>query len=743
MTWSRWLRRHLLARPARTAIAIVAVTLGVAVYVGVGLGTRAVIDEIRASQAARSSADSVLLEKIGFGGGPVDTEVIDRIGSLAGVRSVLDPLRLAAEEDGASLTGGASVSLVRSTVAVVLEEGVDPAAWVERNAAAIQPLRVVDQDPFGSDSAEFFESIEASLTPLAGAALVVSGFIIHLTMSRTVGDRRTVFGAMRALGASRRTVVGSVLAEAAVIGAIGTAGGVLLGHVIGPIVVEGMSTAFGIHVAPGAAASLTPLQWSLAVGGGLLVPPLGAGVPAFRASRVEPATAMRQDRDDASVPVLRGIAGVTAFVAGAAWAFLIAGDAKAIGVLVAMVGLLAGVPLLVAPLVSVLRRCLVLAPPGVGDIAAAQVARRRGRTTVTVGLVTGTLTLVLLVQTVVAGQRPAFVDAVETTLGADVHLSLGDGAADGFDALVAAPGVAAATPVWQGRVDITGRRPSTENLTVIDPATYFDVAGFTWTRGTDGAAAIESLRGGGAVLVSTNVADATGVGRGDRVRLQTVVGPEDFDVAGTYYGFAYGTSDAVVVGLSDGRRAFDVGAPEAALVDIDPGTGPGLQGGDFGGGSTIGSVWGTSVSTWRQQIVAQFDGIFGLVQSIAVLVGLLGLFGLANTLSMEVLDRRYEFGVLRALGLQRGAVLRLVVLEGALLAAVAAVCAVGAGVVLGWAMVDSGAGGVDELANQRRFPGGAALVRGSAAAVVGGAFSLVPGRAAARVSSTELLRSAD
>ena len=648
MSWLGWLRRHLVARPARTSVSVTAVVIGVAAYVGVASGTRAVIAAIR------------------------------RMGVAA--------------------------------------------------------------DP---DAVEFFESIEQSLAPLAGAALLVSGFIIHLTTTRTVGDRQVTFGTMRALGASRRTVIAVVLAEAALIGAVGTALGLALGRLLGPAIGETMAGTFGISVGDSGGASLTTTQLLVAVLGGLLVPPVAAAVPAVRASRVEPASAMRHVSDDSGVPSWRGLVGLIAFGLGTAWAFVVPGDAKSTGVLVAMIGLLVGVPLLVSPVAGVVRSLLLRSRPGLGDIAAAQLARRRGRTAVTAGLVAGTLTLVFLVQTVVASQRPAFVGAVETTLGADAEVGLPPpGGPAAVDALSNAPGVMAATPVWRHRAEVTGDRRSTENLTVIDAATYFEVAAFTWTRGTDGDSAAAALRRPGSVVISTNVADATGAERDDVLTVSTAGGEGRFRVAGVYYGLAYGATDAVVMSEADAAGVLPLGDPATMLVDFAPG----VAADTWGGVAALGLPPGASYSLnaqLRSDIVGQFDGIFGLVQAIAVLIALLGLAGMANTLAMEILDRRQEFGVLRAIGLQRREVVRLVVLEGALLAAVSVLVALAAGTVLGFALADSGAGGIDELDISLRFPVTAAAVFAVVAVVAGGLASVLPGRAAARVSPTDLLRLSD
>ena len=648
MTWSRWVRRHLLSQPGRTLIAWVAVVIGVAVYVAVSLGTRAVITEI------------------------------ERLGSAAGA--------------------------------------------------------------FDEDAVDFFRQIEAGIAPLAACALIVSGFIIYLTTSRTVGDRWSTFGTLRAIGASRHSVVRAVLAEAIVIGAAGTVGGLVVGRLLGPLLAAGFASTFSVPAARDGG-SLSAAQLITVFVGGIGVPALAAAIPARRAAGIEPAMAMRHQRDDSSLPVRRGTLGVFLFVAGVAWSFLADGDLRLVGVVSAMVGVLAGVPLLVAPVAASVRRVIGRAGPGIGDIAAAQLARRQGRMATTVGLVAGTLTLVAMTATIAASQRPAFVDAVETTFGYDAELWIPDGP-DGDNILDTLGRLATYTEVRRNRVGVVEPAVTTENLTVIDPETYFDVAGFVWTRGTDGEDAVAALRRGGAVLVSTNVADGVGVGVGDQITLAGQT-PRQLTVAGIYYGFAYGTSDAVVVPEADAGGLGDETAT-MALVDFNGSWNMTVGGGytAAGGGSTAGGG-GWSPAALRADIVGQFDGIWGLIHLLAAVVAVLGLAGMANTLAMEVLDRREEYGVLRALGLQRREVLRLVVTEGALFAAVAAVAGVVAGTVLGWALANAGEGGVEELTVPLRLPVSAVVVLFAGAVVLGGLASTIPGRQAAKVSPTELLRAAD
>jgi len=110
--------------------------------------------------------------------------------------------------------------------------------------------------------------------------------------------------------------------------------------------------------------------------------------------------------------------------------------------------------------------------------------------------------------------------------------------------------VAAVTPVTFGQTDrLTDEGSQRVDVTVIDPSTYFDVAGFAWVDGDDESAAA-ALSEGGAVLLPDATAAGAGADRGDLVELRTSTGVAEFIVAGTYavvgpgFGVVAGTPDA-------------------------------------------------------------------------------------------------------------------------------------------------------------------------------------------------------
>jgi putative ABC transport system permease protein len=142
----------------------------------------------------------------------------------------------------------------------------------------------------------------------------------------------------------------------------------------------------------------------------------------------------------------------------------------------------------------------------------------------------------------------------------------------------------------------------------------------------------------------------------------------------------------------------------------------------------------------RSTILNQFDGITNIALVLLVITVLVGVMGLANTLAMDVLDRRREIGVLRALGTHRREVRSIVLSQALILTAVAGVLAVILGTVLGATQVAGSGHQALALPISFRFPYAAVPLILGAALVVGALAAITPARAASRMEPTEAVR---
>lgn len=619
---------------------------------------------------------------------------------------------------------------------VQIADGVDPKQWIEEHEQELGPFQE-QTGFFDSDAVEFFRMIGDSLAPLAASSLIVAGYLIFLTLGRAVQDRSRTLATLRALGTSRRQLVGLILGEAAVVGAVGTGAGLALGSVLSVGVTTAMQQMFGVEVLSDGRVSLPPSTFAIAIALGMLAPLLAATFPALLAARTDPAANLRGSTptpSPASLPRL--VAGAAMFAAGAGATAVAPATLKAMTGLLALGGAVVALPIVGRPIGAAAARAWARVRPGPGELAAQELARRPGRSAQTTALVSTILMVAVLVATIAASQRPSLVHALNAHYGADANVVGGSaGLTDAqLAALAADPDVEAMSPGASGIVNVTDPGGRAESLRVIDPATYFDVAGIPWAVGTDGDEAINALRRG-EVLLATAIARRVDAEVGDVVHLQTTTGIAPFRVGGLFSGLGYGETIAVTVSMDVARASFGLDRTPFVRVDLRD---------------------GVDVDTWadahdglqvqpfaelRASILRSSDGIANMAYVLLVMTVLVGVMGLANTLAMDTLDRRREVGVLRALGLQRREVRSTVLTHAVLLTAVAGVLAVVLGSVLGAAFVaDGGRTSSLTMPTTYAFPFRTVPVIVLAALVVGAIAGVTPARIAARLDPTEALR---
>src|SRR5499427_6866565 len=248
---------------------------------------------------------------------------------------------------------------------------------------------------------QFLDIIRNFLLGFAGITLFVGIFLIVNTFSILVAQRTRELALFRALGASRRQVLGSVLIEAAVIGLIASSIGILAGFGLAALLRKAFESAGGSSLpSPGAGVPLSPIIAGYLVG--LFVTAVAALLPALRASQIPPVAAMR-DAATPDKPLTRiTIAGAIPTVLGtAAVITALFADLRdlrlwtlIVGVLLAFVGIAMLTPAVSRPVVSVLGRALTWSIAGkLGRRNSARNPRRTAITAATlmigIALVTG------------------------------------------------------------------------------------------------------------------------------------------------------------------------------------------------------------------------------------------------------------------------------------------------------------------------------------------------------------------
>jgi len=556
-------------------------------------------------------------------------------------------------------------------IAVAAEEGVSQ----EELAARIRPILPQGAEVTSGETkaeqdaaaiAEFVSFIRYALLGFGGIALFVGGFVIFNTLSITVAQRTRELATLRTLGASRRQVLRSVVAEALALGVaasvVGVAAGVALAHGLKAVFV-----AVGLDLPTGEIVfAARTVVVSLVVGVGITT--LAGVFPAVRATRVAPISAVREGATVAPLRRRTAVAGGVLLALGlAAIAFGLFGDAGGTAPLILSlvgggIGSFLGVALvgsrLVRPLVAVVGQPAARAGGVAGRLARENAVRHPARTASTAAALMIGLALVTTLAVVAEGVRASAREDVSGQIAADYVL----GSADGWtplppaagEALAGAPGLTRVTPVRADR----GRVGSAEvEVSGVEPGAISSVYRFEWADGSS-PASLARLGPNGAV-VQDGFAEEQGLAVGDTFALTTPAGAELRRVVrGVYETRSFATMLGAVV-LS--TAAFDASFPRAtdayvlatAGADVDRAA---LQ-------ARLAAFPDALLQSTDEFVDARLGFLSNVLNLFYVLLALsviVSLFGMVNTLVLSVFERTRELGMLRAVGMTRRQARRMV-----------------------------------------------------------------------------------
>ncbi|MFI7300160.1 ABC transporter permease [Streptomyces sp. NPDC050121] len=528
-------------------------------------------------------------------------------------------------------------------------------------------------------------TLSAILLAFAGVALFVSVFLIANTFTMLAAQRTRELALLRAVGASRRQVTRSVLIEAMVVGTVASAAGLGLGAAIAAVARSTVGV-FGAKN-PDGALIITSTTLLVAVVVGVLVTMVAAWLPARRAAKIPPVAAIGSAHLPATTRslVLRNVLGAiiallggTVVVAGAG-----VGDSEGAvivgaGAFLAVMGVLVLIPLLSRPVIAGVQPLLRAGFGVSGKLAGRNAVRSPRRTGATASALAIGLTLVSAL-TVLAATLGQAVDKVTTdVVKADYMVT--DSGAGLDDSAVAAlrktPGVRAVSQEQQAWMQID---QSQQDVTSVTPADFNKALHLPVVSGS-----LDTLAKG-QIAVADDVARSHGWKAGDTLPVEyedskrgkltvgavfesnTIVMPvvASTDVTGLH---ADKTSITKIYVKADGSTNKDT---LAAVLAGDPGV-------------KIGD---------RQDIRDEFSGYLDTLLN--VMYGLLAIslviavLGVVNTLAMSVFERQREVGMLRAVGLDRQGVTRMIQLEAVVISLFGAVIGLGLGAFLGWAVGES------------------------------------------------------
>jgi len=597
------------------------------------------------------------------------------------------------------------------------------------------------------DAAEtngFISFLRGFLLAFGGIALFVGSFVIANSLSITIAQRTREFATLRTVGASRRQILTSIMIEALVMGVLAS----LVGLAFGVALAKGLFAlfdAFGFTL-PNSGLILTGTAVAIALAAGILVTLVASLRPALRATRVPPLAAVREG---ATLPKSRfaflrlpgSILLTLLGFAALSWSLFAPGLSTTsllvwmgVGALMIFLGVALLAERLVRPLATALGWPAAKLGGTAGMLARENTQRNTQRTASTASALMIGLALVTLVTLLAAGIVSTFKGAVDDLWkNADYALT----AQNNFspipvsiaDAAAKAPGVEAVGDVRAGQAKAFG---SVYNATAVNPDTS-RIFSMDWKDGSD--AVLANLGSDGA-FVDDGFAKDHHLVVGSTFR-QTFPSGESaaFRVKGIFKPPTGGSPFGPVTISADTWDRFNP-QPENLYSFVI------MKGGETDANraaleQTLREFPNAKVQTRGQFIDNQISGLSSVLNILYVLLALsvlVSFFGIVNTLVLTVFERTREIGMLRAVGMTRRQVRRMIRHESVITSAIGGALGILLGIALGGLLVAR----VDFI--DFTLPVTQLVVFAVAAIVVGVIAAIFPARRAARLNVLQALQ---
>ncbi|MEU8774622.1 FtsX-like permease family protein [Streptomyces sp. NPDC048606] len=543
------------------------------------------------------------------------------------------------------------------------------------------------------DVGAFMDVLKYAMLGFAAIAFLVGIFLIFNTFSMLVAQRTREIGLMRAIGADRRQINRSVLVEAFLLGLVGSLLGVAagIGLAIGLMKLMGL---LGMEMSTG---DLT-VVWTTPVAGlvlGIVVTVVAAYVPGRRAGKVSPMAALRDSGNpgDRKAGMVRAVLGLVVTGIGGAGLYLATAAEKAgagslwlgVGVLFTLIGFIMIGPLLAAGVVRVLSG-VVLRPFGsVGRLAERNALRNPRRTGATAAALMIGLALVACLSVVGSSMVASATDELDKSVGADYIVASETGQPvmpQAEQAMRGSTRLDHVTAYRQVTAKVTAPDGSTvdERLSVTDPTYAEDIRRKT-VAGEHAAA-----YGTNAISVGSLYADAHRVKLGDELTVALTGGNTvrlkvaaiTLDEGNLDKGAKYVSTALVQANLPADRmpRPFMLlatakdGQAASAYEDVKKALAEYPQ------------YKVRNQADYKEALKDQVGQMLNIVYGLLGLAIIVAVLGVVNTLALSVVERTREIGLMRAIGLSRRQLRRMIRLESVVIALFGALLGLGLG--MGW-----------------------------------------------------------
>ena len=584
--------------------------------------------------------------------------------------------------------------------------------------------------------------INTALLAFAGVAVFVGSFIIQNTFRIIVTQRTRELALLRAIGATGRQVVVMVVIEALIVAVVASAIGIVAGIGLASGI-RSLMAAAGLALGEG---SLIVLSRTIIVGMtvGVAVTLLAAVLPARKAAKVSPVAAMRgETRTSKGSLRRRSIAGLAVLGLGlvllSIGLFGSAGNALVnvgFGALIMFIGVSILAPLAARPIANVLGAPLPKLFGITGTLAKENTKRAPRRTASTASALMIGIALVAFVTIFAATTKASIAELVgdlfpadftiqSTQTGNDPNIPMtfsSDLVAEvsALEVVEVAGGLQIGNALIDGdSVIITGVDPAKANsLMTLDPL----------------PGALESLTLN-TIIVSTSSMDSRGWSVGENVLLTTpIIEDISLTVTGTFERDDLGD---YLISSESFEEYYETSGDAFVMVKLAPGVS------DDDGRTAISVVTDKYPTTKLQdkselisEAESQIDTALVLFQALLGLAIIIAVLGITNTLALSIIERTREIGLLRAVGMDRRNVRRMIRWESVIVSLFGATLGVGMGIFFGWAMARALE---DEGLGKFTLPIGSLLAYVVIAGIAGIIAAAWPARKAAKLNILEAI----
>ncbi|MEU3732629.1 FtsX-like permease family protein [Streptomyces sp. NPDC033538] len=538
---------------------------------------------------------------------------------------------------------------------------------------------------------EFMNVIKYAMLGFAGIAFLVGIFLIINTFSMLVAQRTREIGLMRAIGSSRKQVNRSVLVEALLLGVVGSVLGVAAGVGIAIGLMKLMSAA-GMNLSTDdlTIKTATPVVGLVL---GIVVTVLAAYLPARRAGKVSPMAALR----DAGTPAdgkagrIRGLIGLVLTGTGAAALFTAAAADKAsegslmlgAGIVLSLIGFVVVGPLLAGFVVRVISAVLLRAFGPVGRLAERNALRNPRRTGATGAALMIGLALVACLSVVGSSMVASATSELDKTVGADFIVQGNQRIVPQAEkAIQDTPGLEHVTryKVLDATLTSPDGKTDDDGITAADPTYAQDVNRVT----TEGK--LSAAYGPDAMSVGADYAKKHGVHVGDTISVAFKGGE---------------TAKLKVAAITDDDVAIDQGARYISIEtmrkyvpaeSVPPNMIMFAKAKDGQGEQAYAALKKSldaypqyqvaDQTDYKQELKDQVGQLLNMVYGLLALAIIVAVLGVVNTLALSVVERTREIGLMRAIGLSRRQLRRMIRMESVVIALFGALLGLGLG--MGW-----------------------------------------------------------